>query len=111
MTKETMAEKKPPNGRSERWNEADLKLIESLKRLTKDTDGMPPLSVQRWLPGLRLQLLEDVSNLLDGDKVIFYQWTKEGGEDLGRSCTMSVDNVSEKCRLLETFFEIKRHKD
>ena|GEM_PF-4002640 len=72
---------------------------------------MPPLAIQRWLPGLRLQLLEDVGNLLDGDKVVFYQWAKEGGENLGRSCTMSVDNVSEKCRLLETFFEIKRHKD
>lgn len=104
-------EKKPPRGRSYEWNEEDLKLIESLKRLAKNADGMPPLTIERRFSSSFLQLFKDAGHMLDRDLVIFYQWSKEGGEYLGRSCAMSVHDVSEKCRLLEAFFKVDGHND
>lgn len=111
MTTHHMSEKKPPQGRFFEWNEEDLKLIESLKRLAKNADGVSPLAVERRFSGPFLQLLKDAHHVLDGNLVVFYQWSEERGEYLGRSCAVRVHDVGEKCRLLETFFKIDGHSE
>lgn len=84
---------------------SDEELRAALERLAQNADGVPPLSIERWVVGAFLKAFEGSQHIGHGKQLLFYQRLNKGGEDLGRCCAVRVDDIREVRGALKEFFK------
>lgn len=84
----------------------EQELMQALKRLSNDADGMPSLAIERRMARATLNLLQDGQQITKGNVAVFYQWRQKCDHHLSRSCAVRVDDIAEVTGLFKEFFEL-----
>jgi hypothetical protein len=88
------------------YTDEDWKLYFALEKLSERGRKNASLGINGDSTSSDFEVFKRADNGCLRNLVIFHQQGNEGCNNLGRSCSMSVDNVSEVSRFFEIFFEL-----